>query len=68
MTDVDNGQEIDPLQDENVGEFDADADADVGLSLDDPVENEGDAEAGQDEGAEMVEDPVSILLCLCRCM
>lgn len=51
MTDVDNGTEIDPLQDESVGNFDADAE----LSLDDPGENEGEGEAGQEE----VEDPVS---------
>lgn len=67
MTDVDNGTEIDPLQDESVGNFDADAE----LSLDDPGENEGEGEAGQEE----VEDPVSptdcvfILwgICICEC-
>lgn len=54
MGDVEKGQEIDPLQDEGVGEFDADAEAEV--SLDDTVE--GEAAAGQDAG---IEDPVCSL-------
>lgn len=58
MADDENGHEIDPLQDESVGEFDAEAE----VALDDTVENEPDAdeEAGQEEGVDAVEDPVSI--------
>lgn len=53
MADVDNGQEIDPLQDEAVGDFDADAE----VSLDDPGDNEGEVEGGQ-EAEDGIDDPV----------
>ena len=53
MGDVENGQEIDPLQEDQDGVGDFDADAEV--SLDETVEAE--AAAGQDAG---IEDPVCI--------
>lgn len=59
MGDVEKGQEIDPLQDEGVGEFDADADTEAEVSLDDTVE--GEAAVGQDAG---IEDPVCFLFWL----
>lgn len=53
MADVENGQEIDPLQDENVADFDADAE----VSLDETGDSE--VVAGQDTS---IEDPVRVLL------
>lgn len=57
MADTENGQELDSLQDEGVGDFDADAD----VSLDDGAEQDGEADG--DHGADAaVEDPVNIYL------
>ncbi|XP_052817672.1 polyadenylate-binding protein 2-A-like isoform X2 [Mya arenaria] len=50
MADEENGQEVDPLQDDSVGDFDADAE----VSLDDPVDNDGDGDVEADAG---IEDP-----------
>ena len=50
MADAENGQELDPLQDDSVGDFNDDAE----VSLDDPVDGEGDV-GGEAE----LEDPVS---------
>lgn len=53
MGDVDNGQEIDPLQDDGVGDFDAEAEGEV--SLDDTTEGETAAGEGQEDAG--IEDP-----------
>ncbi|XP_052232197.1 polyadenylate-binding protein 2-like isoform X2 [Dreissena polymorpha] len=52
MADTENGQDLDTLQDDGVGDFDADAD----VSLDDGAENDGETDG--DHGADAaVEDP-----------